>query len=211
MSAEFRPVIGLVGQVCAGKSTVADAFKRRGALVYDADRLVAELYMDRGVVKQVQLMFGNDVVNIDGTVNKRALAQIAFTDPAQLKRLTQEIIYPRTGAALDAVLKNFRNSDVPALILDAPTLFEAGRSTVCDRVLFVGAPLERRKEWARKRGWDDNELERRERRLNDETAKRRKADAALENSGSVDDLDRQVDDVLKKWSAEAPKNTPSPD
>ncbi|HYG78547.1 MAG TPA: dephospho-CoA kinase [Planctomycetota bacterium] len=205
MSSAFRPVIGLVGQVCAGKSTVAEAFQRRGAWVYDADKIVAELYKDRGVVQQVQKMFGREVVNIDGTVNKKALAQIAFTDPAELKRLTQEIIFPRTGAALESILKKFREeSDAPALILDAPTLFEAGRADVCDRILFVSAPVERRQEWSLKRGWDVNERERREKRLGDENAKLEKADAVIVNDGSIEHIEREVEDILKEWSAEAP-------
>ncbi len=90
-------VIGLVGQVCAGKSAVAEAFRQHGARVYDADKSVHEIYARADVIEQVVALFGAGVLNDAGQVDRKALAAIVFSDAAQLKRLTNEIVFPRTG------------------------------------------------------------------------------------------------------------------
>ena len=194
-----RPVIGLIGQVCAGKSTVADAFRRRGAVVYDADMAVRELYTRPETIEQVRKLFGNEVIDNTGQVNRRALAKIVFSDAAKLEQLTTQIVYPRTGEAIKKQIEQFRNSKAPALLLDAPTLLESGRDSVCDRIVFVAAPKERREQWAKQRGWESGELQRRESKMIDERTKRSKADVVVDNSGSLDDVNRQVGELWEKW------------
>jgi dephospho-CoA kinase len=194
-----KPVIGLIGQVCAGKSTVADAFRRRGALVYDADMAVRELYTRPETIELVRKLFGSEVLDNAGQVNRKALAKIVFSDAAKLAQLTTQIVYPRTGEAIRKQIEGFRSSNAPALLLDAPTLLESGRDSVCDWIVFVAAPIERRRQWAKKRGWESGELERREEKMIDERTKRSKADAVVDNAGSLDDVDRQVGELWDKW------------
>jgi dephospho-CoA kinase len=194
-----RPVIGLVGQVCAGKSTVAAAFKKRGAEVYDADLAVRELYTRPETIEQVRKMFGDGVLDKSGQVNRRALGRIVFSDAAKLEQLTTQIVYPRTGEAIKGQIEAFRTSTAPALLLDAPTLFESGRDSVCDHIVYVTAPDERREKWAKERGWESGELQRRESKLMDDRTKRKRADAVIENKGGLDDVDRQVGELWKQW------------
>jgi dephospho-CoA kinase len=192
-------IIGLVGQVCAGKSAVAAAFEKLGAKIYDADKYVHELYRQPEVIEQVRTLFGDGVVTPAGEVDRNALGRIVFADAGQLKRLTQEVVFPRTSQMIDQEIEAFRKSDAQAMVLDAPTLFESGRDGVCDRIIFVSAPLERRREWAKKRGWDENELLRRDKRLQDEQDKRRRVDAVIENAGTIEDLNRRVEEVYQVW------------
>jgi dephospho-CoA kinase len=193
-----KPVVGLVGQVCAGKSTVADAFRRRNIPVYDADAHVAELYTQPDVIEAVRKMFGAGVIDAKGTVDRKALAKVVFADAAKLGALTRQIIFPRTGKAIAEAIEEFKASDAPLLLLDAPTLFESGREGLCSRIVFVGAPLERRKAWAADRGWDSQELERRDARMMNEADKRKRADFIIENAGTPQDVDREVDQIVKK-------------
>ncbi len=196
-------VIGLVGQVCSGKSAVARAFARRGAGVYDADKLVHEIYRRPEAIAQVRELFGDEVLEDTGKVDRKALAQIVFSDAGKLKMLTEQVIFPRTLQALKDEIERLPASPASALVLDAPTLFEAGQERLCDRVLFISAPLERRRIWARGRGWADGEVERREASMQNEAEKRRRCDVLLDNAGTLDDVDRQVGELFERWRTSA--------
>lgn len=200
-----RIVIGLVGQVCAGKSAVSDAFLRRGAAVYQADRIVHDLYGRDEVKADVRQEFGPEVFAADGSIDRRKLGKVVFADPDRLRVLTERIVFPRTGEVLKPRIDAFRSGRTAekALVLDAPTLFEAGRSGWCDRLLFVSAPRECREAWAREqRGWSPEELTRREAHMMDEQDKRARCDEEIENSGSLEDLDRRVGECWRRWVEE---------
>lgn len=201
---EGRPergiVIGLVGPVCAGKSEVCRRLRELGAEVHEADAIVRQLYEQPDVKEAVRELFGKEVFEPDGSVNRAAIATRVFGptgDPQLRRRLTTEVIFPRTGSVLRAALDRFRASagahDV--LVLDAPTLFEAGRADWCDQILLVTAPVERRRQWAAFRGWRPAELERRDAAMIPESEKRRQARHLIENTGSLVDLCRAVDRI----------------
>ena len=200
-----RPVIGLVGQICAGKSAASEAFRRRGAKVYQADRAVHELYERDDVKQDVRRQFGEAVFDADGNVDRGRLGAAVFTDAGKLRTLTGEIIFPRTRETTKAMVATFRSSaDCPALILDAPTLLEAGSGDQCDRLLFVSAPRERRRKWAREqRGWAPDELTKRERHLWTDERKRSRCDAIIENNGELAELDRRVGELWRCWIEQA--------
>ncbi|HLX60219.1 MAG TPA: dephospho-CoA kinase [Planctomycetota bacterium] len=200
MMNDEKIVIGLVGQICAGKSSVAEAFRRHGARVYDADKSVHEIYARPDVIAEVRAMFGNDVIDENGQIDRKILGEIVFSDEAKLRRLTEEIVFPRTGIEMQKAIEVFRKSDAPALVLDAPTLFEAGRAGLCDNIMYVTAPSERREAWARKRGWPPGELARREAMFRGDEGKRKRADAVIENAGTLDDLDRQAGRLMRLWT-----------
>ena len=83
-----RPVLGLVGDICAGKSAVARALARRGARIFDADAAVHALYREPDVVAAVVEQFGPGVLDAAGQVDRRALGARVFADPAALRWLT---------------------------------------------------------------------------------------------------------------------------
>src|SRR5258706_10782220 len=142
--ADEKIVIGLVGEICAGKTSVAESFRRHGARVYDADKSVHEIYTRPEVIAEVRAAFENGVIDENGAVDRKALGKLVFNDEAKLRRLTNEIIYPRTGVEMQKAIDEFKASDAHALLLDAPTLFESGRDGLCDNVVYVMAPRERR-------------------------------------------------------------------
>lgn len=197
-----KVVIGLVGQVCAGKSAVSEAFRKAGARVYDADKSVHEIYGRPEVIGEVLTMFGPGVLTATGEVDRKLLGKIVFGDAAKLKRLTNEIIFPRTGSAIEEAIEAFRMSNAAALLLDAPSLFESGRENVCDRIVYVAAPIERREAWAAKRGWAPGEIERRENMLRRDGEKRSKADALIENAGTLEDLEQDASRLMRLWTTQ---------
>lgn len=197
MSAPRQTIVGLVGQVCAGKSAVTEAFRRRGVQVYEADKNVHEIYRMPDVIEEVRKMFGEFVIDPQGQVDRKALGSIVFSDAAKLKALTEQIIFPRTGRAMNKEIEKFRESKAPLMVIDAPTLLEAGRGDLCDVLVFVQAPLSRRQEWAQRRGWAPGDLERREAQMLSEDVKKKAAKATIDNVGTLEDLDRQVGVVFE--------------
>ena len=205
-------VLGLVGPVCAGKSEVSRRLRELGAEVSEADAIVRQLYEQPDVKAAVRELFGAAVFEPDGSVNRSAIAGRVFDpagDPDLRRRLTEEVIFPRTGSILRAAIDRFRaaagSHDV--LVLDAPTLIEAGRADWCDEILLVTAPLECRRAWAAARGWPPGELERRDAAMLAESEKRRRARHVIENTGSRADLRVAVDRVWKLLQGHLPPGT----
>jgi len=192
------PVIGVVGQVCAGKGTVAGCLGRRGARVVDADRLVHALYERPEVREDVRRVFGAGIFDTGGRVDRHKLASVVFGQPGRLAELTA-LLYPRVAVEVQAAREEARRSGAVALVLDAPTLFEAGMDGRCDWIVFVAAPRVRREAWAAGRNWAPGEIARRERCLKDEDEKRARCHAVIDNGGSLEDLDRQVGELWCRW------------
>ncbi len=202
-------VLGLVGPVCAGKSQVAAQLRALGAEIYEADAIVRGLYDHADVKQSVRELFGNGVIDAKGSINRKAIADRVFQShegPELLRKLTEGIIFPRTGVVIRARIEQFRASAGPrdVLVVDAPTLFEAGRADWCDQILFVSAPTERRQDWAASRGWSADDLTRRDAAMIPESEKRRRANHVIENIGSPADLNAAVERV---WNSIRAENT----
>lgn len=141
----MRPrVIGLTGQTGAGKSTVAACFRQMGAAVIDCD-LAARKVVEPGTpaLLRAQQLFGEEILREDGSLNRAAVAEMVFSDPEKLKRWC-DILYPAITEYIEDRLREL--SGAPAVVLDAPTLFESGAWRLCDAVVSVVAPAGQRLE-----------------------------------------------------------------
>jgi len=197
-------VVGLVGQVCSGKSLVARMLEEFGAERFDADECVRQLYEQPEVREAVARLFGPEVLRPDGSVDRSKVAERVFAEPELLRGLTEQIIFPRTGEAIRQRIERFRAAGhgPRVLVLDAPTLFESGRAELCDRIVVVTAPEPRRLAWSQRRGWPPGELQRRERALLPLEAKLARADFHVRNDGSVNELRRQVAELWQRLLAQ---------
>ncbi len=191
-------VIGLVGGIGSGKSAVGRLLARKGARIIDCDRIVARL-LDRPAIRRAaRRAFGRGVLASGGRIDRRALADRVFPDPAALRRL-ERILHPPTLATVNRALAAARREKLPAAVIDAPLLLETGLSRRCDLLLFVDAPLAaRRRRVTANRGWRPGELARREKMQWTLAKKRRMCDTVLPNRGSIPELSRHVE---KLWSA----------
>jgi dephospho-CoA kinase len=153
-------VIGLVGRIAAGKSTVARAFAARGAEVIDADRLAHEVLADPAAVAEVVARFGADVLDETGRVRRPVLAERVFGPTpghdAALRDL-EAIVHPRVRAKIEARLAEVRGAEPsarPALVvLDVPLLLQAGWDRLCDRLVDVSCAEAVRQRRLDARGW----------------------------------------------------------
>lgn len=203
-AAAFRPtpplVIGLLGGVAAGKSTVARLFGERGLVVVDADaeaRAVAELPEVRAAVRA---RFGAGVFDAAGALDRARLAEVVFADPAARRDL-EAITHPRIRAALEARIETALRAGA-SVVLDVPLLLEHGLIERCDLCAFVESAPEVRARRAAGRGWSENEIARREAHQASLAVKRARAASIIRNDGSLEDTDRQIDELLRQLGSQ---------
>jgi dephospho-CoA kinase len=184
-------VIGLVGGIGAGKSAVAAAFADLGCLVIDSDR-DARAALDLPAVRdQLVRWWGASVIGADGKVDRKAVAEIVFSDPTQRARL-EGVVHPLVKASRSEVIARASAEGRRGVIIDAPLLFEAKSDGVCDVVLFVDAPVEQRLARVKSRGWDAAELARRENAQLPLEEKRNRSHAIILNDSDVATLRARV-------------------
>lgn len=190
-------MIGLVGGVGAGKSTVARLLAEQGAAVIDSDRLGHEQLQCPEVVDQVRRWWGPGVVLPSGAPDRSAIARIVFSDPGELARL-EGLLYPRIERRRRELLAELnRDPRIRAVVLDAPKLLEAGLKGVCDVVVFVDCPRkERLRRAAQTRGWSEEEFDRRERSQFSLDKKRSMSDEVIVNHSDVEALRREVEPLF---------------
>ena len=192
-------VIGLTGGIGAGKSTVADMLVARGAVLLDGDRIVREIQRPDGAAfAPIVERFGVDVVAPDGTLNRPALAAIVFSDPAALADLNA-ITHPLVLAEMRRRVDELAGTD-RVVILDIPLLAEGTSRDLwnLDGVLVVDAPLDVAVErLVAQRGM--TEADAWARIANQATREQRRAlaDVVIDNSGSAEHLEAEVDRAWK--------------
>jgi dephospho-CoA kinase len=191
--------IGLIGGVASGKSAVARLFARRGAVILDADRVGHEVLLEPAVIEQLSARWGSGILDEQGQINRSAVAKIVFAPGNEAdRRFLNSVSHARIAARLAEQLTALRQTKCRAAILDAALLLEAGWDQLCDVIIFVHVPRELRLARARSRGWDDAELARREATQLPLEVKEGRATHRIENSGTLADLQRQVDEVCAR-------------
>ena len=139
-------VVGLTGQTGAGKSTVSKVFSDNGFAIINAD-LISRKVVEKGTkcLEEIVDIFKDDILNSDGTLNRKALGNIVFTDKTKLEMLNT-IIYPYITSEILKEIKHFSDSGQKLVLLDAPTLFESHSDDFCEIIISVLADEEIREE-----------------------------------------------------------------
>ena len=188
-------LIGLTGQSGAGKSTVAEVFAKLGAYVINADKIVAELYnAGSPCLKAVAAEFGQDILNPDGTLDRRKLAQRAFASRERTNALNR-LVHPFVTARLFELLRGAEG----IVVFDAPQLFEANADVICDAVVAVTADKDIRVNRIIKR--DSLSEEQAMLRVNAQYGEeyfRARADYIIENNFDEESLRIQAEKVYNK-------------
>jgi dephospho-CoA kinase len=194
-------ILGLLGGVASGKSTVAEMFRQKGAAVLDADRAGHEILRLPAVRAAIGGRWGKEVIGPDGEVDRKALSQIVFAPPpdgprelAELERIT----HPEIRKKLKAQLNELAQQITPLAVLDAPVMLKAHWDQLCDALAFVDCPAEQRLVRALQRGWNAEEFRHREASQESAEEKRALADFVLDNSRDVSYIQTQVD---RCWQA----------
>jgi dephospho-CoA kinase len=199
-------VLGLTGSVGMGKSTAARELRRLGIPVHDADRAVHRL-LGRGGAAVAAVATAFPGVVQAGAVDRQALGQRAFGDPAALKRL-EAILHPLVRGAERRFIARARRQRRRLVALDIPLLFETGGAARCDLVLVVSAPrpIQLARVMARP-GMTAERLAGMEARQMPDAEKRRRADIVIDTGlgrrHSRDLLRRALRRILRARTADA--------
>jgi dephospho-CoA kinase len=189
------PVVGLLGGIAAGKTTVAKMFEELGAKVVSADEIAHAVLNDPDTRQRILGRWGGEVLDPGGQVNRKALAERVFGDAEETAAL-EAITHPAIVARMrEQVAAAQRSPDALAVVVDAPLLLEAELDSLCDVLIFVHCPRKIRGQRSSERGWDPEELARRERHQTLLETKRQRADYVIDNHGTPENTREQVDQL----------------
>jgi len=185
------PFVGLTGGIGAGKSEALAALERLGAATISTDAIVHALYEEPEVRDAVIARWGADVAP-DGRVDRSVVARHAFATPEDRAWLEQ-LLWPRVGLR---VAEWRQTADGVALVVETPLLFEAGLEGNYDATIAIVADEKVRNERAAARGHAS--LGERTARQLSQDEKARRATYAVENSGTLEQLEQELSEVLAK-------------
>ena len=139
-----KPVIGILGGISSGKSTVAEEFAKLHCGIIDADKIAHELLRTDSVKKQIAQQFGQNVFDPTGEVNKKKLADAVFDNEENLSRINA-IIHPSVLTRAEEMITNYnRDPEIAAIVLDMPLLMEVGWEKRCEKLIFVACNKQNR-------------------------------------------------------------------
>ena len=197
MDTDRQVIIGIVGGVGAGKSTVAGILAGLGCVVADSDAMAREALRDPDLRAKILSWWGPAVLDESGEIDRGVIAGIVFSSAPQRRRL-ESLVHPWIETRRRALFEQ-APPDARALVIDAPLLFEAGLDRECDAVVFVDTDRDRRvARLTGSRGWNEAELTKREKSQLSLDDKRARADYFVINNGDLDELSEQVRRILNE-------------
>lgn len=134
--------IGLTGSIGSGKTTVSKVFEVLGVPIFYADDAAKKaMVTDLVLIDGIKAAFGNASYFADGSLNRKHIANIVFSDGTRLAKLNA-LVHPATFRAFDNWVKTINN--VPYVLKEAALLFESDSYKMCDLSIAITAPLETR-------------------------------------------------------------------
>ena len=188
-------IIGLTGGIGSGKSTVSAMLRELGAVVIDADegaRAVVE--PGRPALAEIVATFGPDILDPSGRLDRQRLADLVFHDEASRRRLNA-ITHPRVREWMAARMQEAATAGAEVVVLDIPLLFESGRDEDMKDVVLVWTPEEAQVTRAVARGASEADVRARMAAQMPLAEKRERARWVIDNSGSLEETRRRVEDV----------------
>src|SRR6476620_8572371 len=199
-------LIGLTGNIASGKSEVARMLADRGAKLIDADVLAREaVEPDTQALKDIVKRWGKDVLKSDGSLDRDALRQIVFADQNELDALNR-IVHPGVTRLRDREIANARDRGDQIVVCVIPLLFERNLVEEFDAIVLVDAarPL-RLERLVATRGLEETDAMNMIASQMPAELKRARADHCIDNTGSLRDLERDVDALWSSLQRDAVK------
>jgi transcription termination factor Rho len=188
-----RVVIGVTGEPGAGKSALARALVQLGARCVDADALGHDVIEQTAVKRELARRFGDAIIGSEGGIDRRKLGALAF-ESAEATQALNRIVHPELTRRIREAVSRAGTF----VVLDCALLHELGVNDACTGTVYVYAPREQRAERVAGRGWDENELARREAALGAADERRKKCSLAVNNQGNEDQLGLYAKVILAK-------------
>ena len=192
-----KPIIGILGGIGAGKSTVAAEFVKLGCGLVNADEIAHESLDQIDIKRAIIETFGDSVINSAARIDRAKLADIVFNQNDKLLSLNK-IVHPHVLQRTEQLIEQYNEqADIKAIVLDMPLLVEVGWAKRCDRLIFVDCSEQLRRKRAKKaKLFDKNQLKIRENFQISLDSKAKLADNAIDNSSDLSMLTKQVTDIF---------------
>lgn len=193
-------VIGLTGGIGSGKSLVANILKEKyGAYLLETDRIAKEQMEPGGVSYQEVIDYiGQEIVAVDGTIDRSKLARIIFEDKEKRLKINQ-ITHPKVLAEVQREIEAKRKlGTIPYLIIETALMIEARYEFTCDEIWYVYTPEdERRNRLKKERGYSDEKIDSILANQNKDEAFRKAFSKVIENVGDISALEASVDRLIR--------------
>lgn len=192
-----KPLIGIVGGIGSGKSTVAAEFEKLGCARIDADAMARGLLDEPDIRDDIVRRFGAEILDSQGRVNRTRLAEKAFADSENLQALNQ-LLHPVVMQRIEEKIARYQDDPtIPAIVLDVPLLLEVGWAERCDRIVFVDCTWEHRVERIRrKKALTEEDVKIRENFQISLDTKATLADNTIDNNSDFSALVRQIQEIF---------------
>ena len=196
-------VIGLTGGIAAGKTTVSQMLREKGAWLIDADSVGHQVIAPDGeAFAEVVRAFGEGILDEKGAIDRKKLGAVVFADPDNLKKLnaiSHPLMARRMATEIEAVQDRRHEEKTPLILLDAAILFEARWDILCDEAWVVVAEPE----VTIPRLMERNKFSREEAqaRLNAQIGNQERilrAKRVIHNDGNLETLRARVDEIWRE-------------
>jgi len=191
--------LGLTGVLGSGKSTVAGLLKERGLDVIDLDSLAKESLTWKETQDDIRATFGDEYV-VNGAVDITKLRGTAFNQSDALRKL-EMIVHPRVQAEMEKRIEALTKRGARAVVFDHPLLFETGFDKKVDKVVVVTADIKTIRKRLKERGMQTDDVERRLAFQIPLEQKAARADYVINNNGTAEELEGEVDLFLEKLTS----------
>lgn len=194
-----KPIIGILGAIGSGKSSVAKEFGKLGCAVINADELAHKQLKNDDIKQQIRQNFTDQAFDDQGNVDRARLAELAFEDQQNLEKLNS-IIHPPVIAEVKKRIKHYSsNSDIKAIVLDLPLLMEVSWEKKCDFLVFVEVSEQlRASRMAQKSIFLQKNAKKREKFQISLDKKRQIAHYIINNNSDFRELSRQVHKIFSR-------------
>ena len=192
----MKKIIGITGGSGSGKGALSDLLKGKGALILDADKIYKALIKpNMPLLLEIEKTFGKEVIMENGELNRKALAKIVFNDESELHKLDAI-----THKYIIAEMENrIRNCTETLIVIDAPTLFESGLNSICDKTIGVLADKNIRIERIKMRDClSEDEAKMRIFAQKEDEFYIENCDFTVNNNGSLEELELSAKELIKE-------------
>lgn len=187
--------IAITGTVSAGKSTVCELLRARGAFVIKADDIVHDLLLKNvSLIQKIKEKFSEQVIKND-QIDRKLLADLVFCNSDKLKSL-EDLLHPEVIKTIKQTYETIK--DLPnykKFVVEFPLLFEIGFRDFFDTIVFVTADKERRKKRFMSKGFSEEQFDLRSNRYLPEKERIAKSDYTIKNNGSLENLNTQIANI----------------
>ena len=195
-------LVGIVGPIAGGKSTISKRLETLGVTRWDADRVATEVLDRSDVIVELRSTFGDAILDDRGSIDRRRLAARVFAEgpsgEAELRRL-EAIVHPRVRREIQHQMGRAIHSGATAGVLDVPLLIESNWHRCCDEVWFLDVAESVLRDRVRTRGWTWRQWQQRSDRQLSLAQKRRHANRIVDANRNPEQS--KVD--MSRWLSEA--------